>query len=244
MADKDALGILPDEMIPAAAIPVDQDLTIVDAEFVIHNYAGKGPETCAAKITLENDEGKQYEQMYSVGPPDKYVPSKDGKHVLPVGTAVGITDSCNLHLFMTEVLNVGYPADKVAGGDISGLIGLKAHFIGKPQPERTGLVRKEGQRPPAAIPVPGELIGGGKAKGKAKASGGGDAVAELMTMLGEVLDSGASITLKKLGGAVYANRGDHPLKEAMVNALFSDEFKAAVMGSDDFSLDGDKVERE
>ncbi len=137
------LSLRPSDAIKGGAIPVDMNLEVISAGFEIFDYAGKGRQTTAAKLGLQSDEGLEFTQYYSVGPPDRYVPSSDGKNLIPLGPVTAWTDSCNFYIFINSLVAAGFDESKI-GNDISLLVGLHAYWEGISQPTRKGL-KKEGE---------------------------------------------------------------------------------------------------
>lgn len=232
---EEGLSTRPSDAIEPGIVPVDCNMEVKDAEFTIWDYQGKGQQTVAAKLTLVDDEGAEYEQYYSVGPPDKFVPSGDGKMVLPAtDTVKGISTTCNYMDFQNGLISAGFPENKL-GTDISVIVGLYAHWIGKPQRERKGI---PGGTMPLPVPdkvlrLPGEK--GGKTAAAPKtaapaAEASADVIGALVELAKEVVEEqGGTTTFKKLAAEIYSRRADDPNKDAMLEAVFGDELKVELM---------------
>lgn len=120
----------------------DIDAIITDAKFMMYDYNGTvDPAVPALGIELETKDGGKYEEYLSAGDAKYFVPSGDGKTLTKVGDKDHLTNSCKLMVFMGELVNAGFPEDKLGAGDISVLKGLNAHFQRKADKARAGLVR-------------------------------------------------------------------------------------------------------
>ena len=154
----DPVSIRPSTMVEGGAIPVNQNLTLKEARFNLFDYQGKAPVTTACRLVLVSDSDEEYEQQYSVGNPDRFQPSEDGKTLVAVGEAVALNKSCNFAVLMDALVNAGFPENKL-GADISALDGLYAYWIGVPEPSRAGIARTAEQEARGArvVLVPSQL---------------------------------------------------------------------------------------
>jgi len=134
------VSIRPSEMTEGGAVPVDQNLRVKEARFVLFDYQGKAKTTTAAMLVLVSDDGVEYIQHYSAADPTRFIPSQDGKQLIAVGSASSISKSSNFHMLMSNLVSAGFPENKL-GSDISALEGLYAYWIGVPEPSRPGLQR-------------------------------------------------------------------------------------------------------
>lgn len=137
----------------------DIDLVVEKAEFILTNYGGiikdKVP---ALRLSLKDpDTGEAFEQDYSCGSSKQWMPDKSGRFLVAQGAATSIATSSNLAVFLSSLIDNGFPGSKLDSGDIGALEGLKAHFIRKNQPKRAGLdgdkEPKEGDRPKQVLIV-------------------------------------------------------------------------------------------
>jgi len=149
--------------------PVDRNLLVNSARFEYFEYENregqKGNKTFAIHLHLTDDDGNEFHQRYSIGSPDRWVPSQDGKKAQPVGHTSGISKSSNAGVFLTELVNAGFPANRLSD-DISCLDGLYFLSHGVPEPKRQGLNRQEQSQqqqrervilvPKAILRLPGE----------------------------------------------------------------------------------------
>lgn len=132
------ISLKPSDFVEGGAVPRDKNLLVVAARFAMWDYQGKAPQTTAAKIDLRDDDGGEYTQYYSVSAPDKFVPSSDGKRLIPVGTAQAVVKSSNFAILIQNLVNAGFPESKI-GADIGVLDNLYAYWTGVEPPKRAGL---------------------------------------------------------------------------------------------------------
>lgn len=217
--------------------------TVTDAEFAIWNYGGEGPDTPAAKFTIQPEEGDEVEQYFSCGRESDWMPSKDGSRLLAVGRATGINTSSNFALLLASMVNAGYPEDKMTDS-IKDFIGLSANWMRVPAPKRAGLKPKEGQEDRVkTILTVGDIIKlpwekAGKADGKAtakgksaaaaKEEGGGELEEEATTLVMEaVMDAGGELIKQKLPSALFPKLKGNPNMKALLQLVQSDDFLAS-----------------
>ena len=132
------MSLKPSEASEGGAFPRGY-LTVTAAKFGEHHYQTKDPHgnptpaldenkkpiiTMAAIITLENDTGDQFEQVYSIGRPDRYTVSADGQ-VLEGGL---LSKNCNFYKLMTEVVNQGYPEGSIKDNLSETFVGMSAYW--------------------------------------------------------------------------------------------------------------------
>ena len=126
----------------------DVNVTILDAVFALTDYDGKADQASPALIVQyepEQVEGaepvQKFDQIYSAGSSDHFMPSDDNTMLIPVGNKTGINNSTNCFKFLTSMVECGFPEDTLAQGDIRCIIGTKGHVKRVAQPKRTGLLR-------------------------------------------------------------------------------------------------------
>lgn len=121
----------------AGGILPEGDYDFSNSRFENWDYDGKAAKpTLAFASTLTPAEGGDpIDQRWSVGNPEHFQPTEDGKGVVPVGTKTGLSKSSNFFLFMENLVNAGFPEDKL-GNDASVFDGLRAHVVQIPQPKR------------------------------------------------------------------------------------------------------------
>jgi hypothetical protein len=120
------------------AIPSGQ-LLIKTARFKVFDYNGRANPTFSLQLVLMADDNQEYTQYYSAGDPNSFQASADGRYAMPTGANTAFRSTSNVAMFFGEAVNCGFPANKLAEGDIGVLDGWYAEFKEKPQPERAGL---------------------------------------------------------------------------------------------------------
>lgn len=141
MAVTSATGVSlkPTDMTHGGGLVDDIDVTIKECKFVSYDYNGKATEAALALgITLVDDDGNEYDQYFSAGSLKDFVPSKDGKQALPVGTKTSMNDGSNFAIFLLSMVNAGFPEDKIES-DISVFENTYLHIKRIPQPKRSGI---------------------------------------------------------------------------------------------------------
>jgi hypothetical protein len=149
----------------------DFDATLTNTLFKLWAYPNSGNVTVAMVSSMVLDNGDKYEGMWSVGDPEQYNIVNDGKGLESKRGTTGTVDSSNFSMFTRELLNADTEQKcmkALTENNIGLLDGLKAHWIRKAQPDRTGL-KKTDDRDRTTL-VPEKIInypGGGKAKSQA-----------------------------------------------------------------------------
>ncbi len=262
----EVISIAPSEMVEGGAVPVDQNLTWKNPHFQLYDYNGKAPMTCAAMIKLVNDEGQEFEQAYSVASPDRFTPSADGKTLVAVGPAQAINKSSNFFILMTNLVNAGFPENKLidSKGDISILDNLYAHHIGYTEPKRAGLTERvvpEGQTArPKVLSVPDKVLrlpweavkgkGGKAAAGAGKAAAPGkaptvsaDVTAKAVAFVVKAVEAaGGSTTRTDIASLVFDELKNDPDKDAVASEIFK-PVMAARLSAEGIKVDGENVSK-
>jgi hypothetical protein len=120
------------------AIPSGQ-LLVKTARFKVFDYNGRANPTFSLQLVLVADDNQEYTQYYSAGDPNAFQASEDGRYAVPTGANTAFRSTSNVAMFFGEAVNCGFPANKLAEGDIGVLDGWYAEFKEKAQPERAGL---------------------------------------------------------------------------------------------------------
>lgn len=247
-----AVSLNPEEMAEGGGLLDNIRATIKEATFVMTDYGGKSSMVRpAAHLVLEEPDGEIHDdQFWSCGKAEDWVPSDDGKYLIPTGLKTQIHKSSNLGMFLQSLMDCGFPADKF-DADIGFLVGLEAHF----QQVDTGREKKkskDGTREYADTALcvaeifnfpwekKGGKSGGGKTakktapkkapKAQADDEGGrdGDLESEAMTVImGIVAESGDDGIVKKaLATAIMQAREgeDQKVTNKILKLAFSDAF--------------------
>jgi hypothetical protein len=123
----------------------DVDVTVKASRFELYDYDGKSQQpTLALHWTLVDSDGLESEQYWSAGDPKFFVPSKDGKEAIPVGSRTALAGGSNFAILISSLVNAGYPADDL-GSDISVFEGMQVHVARVPQPKRSGIINRGGE---------------------------------------------------------------------------------------------------
>ena len=233
----------------------DADVEFKSAAFELWDYQGKSPVSAPAlKLGMELEGGDTFEQYYSMGNANDWMPSEDGKSLMAVGSATGIRKSTNGSMFLSSLVNAGFPASKL-GDDISVIVGTKAHMIQKAQPKRAGIEGgdkrkgadgKEYDRTLLVVESIKELpkgvgklaAGAGAGKGKAaagkgkaaadagEAEGGGAEDVAVSAVL-QLLSDSPVLEKTKLPAEVFKIVKGSPDQAAVLKLVFSDDFLGA-----------------
>ncbi len=165
----------------------DEDVVIVGSHICMFDYQGTQPAVPVHEIIFkrenvdDGDQGEEVHENYSIGNASQWAPSEDGKEIIPIGKAKGLNDNCKFMIFMSNLVNAGFPEDRL-GNDVSAIINIRCHVnrIAGPKvkDKKTGEDRKESTVLVVTKihQLPWEEDKGGnkgKGKGKGKAAGTG-----------------------------------------------------------------------
>ena len=122
----------------------DVNVVVLTSRVEMFDYGGTQQDAVPAlHWQLKDVETEEvYDQYWSVGAAKDWVPSEDGKELLPVGGQTALKKSSNVMVMLEYLLSSGFPADKL-GDDVSVLEGLQCHMIRIPAPKRSGLPEKQ-----------------------------------------------------------------------------------------------------
>jgi hypothetical protein len=223
----------------------DVTATVASADFVMWDYGGKAADSPAMKFGLGLESGDEAEQYWSVGNAKDWRPSPDGKRLIGIGSAKGINVKSNMGLFLTSIVNAGFPEDKLED-DISVFVGMEAHFIRVAAPKRPGLERaprEDGREFEQTVLVVDEIIkmpwdkgkGKGKSSGKSGGSGGDELSEEAREVMLEILSgSKGPVRHKDIPNLVLKAAKDNPRRAQIVKLLYSEEFLSSEENPWDF----------
>ena len=111
--------------------------------FKMYDYGGKMPAVPALVIEYTDlDDEENFEQAWSIGNKDDYVPSKDGKSVV---TEKSLRASSNMGMLWASLANAIGEDDFAANveDDITALEGLECHMIQVPDTRPTAKKRTD-----------------------------------------------------------------------------------------------------
>ncbi len=215
-------------------IIAEGNVTITEAEFVLWDYMGKSTvNSPALRVNFTDMDGGVYDNYYSVGREEDFVPSKDGKFIVAVGKKAEIHESTNFFAFFNALKIAGFNPSAVNSDDIGCIVGTEGH-IHTITIKRTGTNIKEDSSLVVfdqVTKMPGETKG--KASGK-KAPLSDEAATDsatsiILTILGDVEDgsvSKANLLVKTAQSPIYVAL-DRKLKSSVIAAVRSDEFLSA-----------------
>jgi len=225
------MSLKPSEASEGGAFPRGY-LTVTAAKFGEYHYQTKDPQgnptpaldenkkpiiSMAAIITLENETGDQFEQVYSIGRPDRYTVSADGQ-VLEGGI---LSKSCNFYKLMTEVVNQGYPEGNIKDNLSETFVGLSAYWdemnVGG---TRTLIV------PMSQLTPPG--VNGTGPAATTPAAAPADMVAKAVVLVQAHVAANGSMTRQQLGGEAFNQNLDTANQQALMNVIFDESLVKAL----------------
>lgn len=248
MVSQEGLSIRPSDMVEGAAVPQNMNLRVTAAKFTLFEYGGKSAQPAVgAMLSLIDDQGVTYEQFYSAGSTERIIPSVDGKKLMPVGTATAVVKSSNFHILMRELVNAGFPENKL-DKDVSSLTDLYAYWIGLPEPERLGL-KKKGEDtgrtkilcvPQKILRLPWETAGATTGVGAALDA---EVVKAATELVDKALATSPVVTRAQLAGLVFSGEMlKHPKRNEISALVFSPQFKEILQGKG-MKVDGENISK-
>ena len=237
-----AMSLNPETFLEGGGLVDDVDVVVKDAKFVMWDYNGKIPQPSPALCLTMEVEDEEVLQYYSMGSAKDWLPSEDGAQLLSVGTATAIRKTSNGGIFLTSLIDSGFPVEDL-GDDISVLDELQAHMIRVPAPKRGGLKQEEKKYEQTIlivseiIAMPGEKkkptgapkkkTAKGKAKPKPKSKKEepeGDASEKATMVIMSILEEEGTITKKDLPGKLFQTLKSDPDRNAIIKLAFDDDF--------------------
>ena len=223
----------PSEAIEGGAFPRGY-LSVTTAKFGEYHYMtkdGQGNPTpaldenkkpiisMAAIITLENDTGDQFEQVYSIGRPDRYTVSADGQ----VLEGSALSNKCHFYRLMTEVVNQGYPEGNIKENLSETFVGMSAYWDEVENGQRTLILPVRELTPPGA---------NGTAPAAAPAAPAPAAAPDMVAKAVELVQAGiatdGSITRQALGQSAFGQNLDNASQMALMNVIFVESLVTAL----------------
>ena len=173
----------------------------------------------AAIITLENDTGDQFEQVYSIGRPDRYTVSADGQ----VLEGSALSNKCHFYRLMTEVVNQGYPEGNIKENLSETFVGMSAYWDEVENGQRTLILPVRELTPPGA---------NGTAPAAAPAAPAPAAAPDMVAKAVELVQAGiatdGSITRQALGQSAFGQNLDNASQMALMNVIFDESLVTAL----------------
>jgi hypothetical protein len=153
--------LAPSSYVEGSGLIDDVDVTFAEVRVVSWDYNGKvAVPVPALKINMSMEDGTLHEQYYSLGKASDWQPSDDGKQIIAVGKATGLTSSSNAAQLIQSMVNCGFPEAKITE-DVTCFEGLNAHMSRIPAPKRGGAPkppREDGRVFEDTILVVGSII--------------------------------------------------------------------------------------
>lgn len=267
MTTGQGVSLKPSDAVQGGGLFDDVDATITQCRFKSWDYNGaiKSP-VLGLGVTFQNEDadGFTFEQVYSAGNLQHFVPSDDGRFAVPVGTLTGLQESSNAMAFLKSLVNCGFPEDKIER-DISVFEGCKVHVNRVPQQQRKGLDQAGAKAKDILVvtkihSLPGEAgkavaAGAGKkaaAPAKAKAatasvaassessSGNGHVHQKAVeTLLSILAAKGGSVKKLSVAQEAFKLLATDPDRNAVCQIVFKDEFLSEA--GQPWSFDGQTV---
>jgi hypothetical protein len=174
MTEQKLVSFNPDDFTAGGLL---DDITVkLNHTFVLYDFEGKSTsgeaEPCLKIELTDIDTGEDYQPQYlGAGKASAWLPSEDGKSLVPVGDKAALVKSSNLAIYFTEMINAGFPKNKLTTS-ISCLDGIVAHMVRKELPARSGVkstkTGKDGKEYAKTILVPDRIVSLPGEKGAAK----------------------------------------------------------------------------
>ena len=173
----------------------------------------------AAIITLENDTGDQFEQVYSIGRPDRYTVSADGQ----VLEGSALSNKCHFYRLMTEVVNQGYPEGSIKENLSETFVGMSAYWDEVENGQRTLILPVRELTPPGANGTAPAAAPAAPAPAPAP-----DMVAKAVELVQAGIAANGSITRQALGQSAFGQNLDNASQMALMNVIFDESLVTAL----------------
>jgi hypothetical protein len=147
--------------------PVDnrERVTVMEAFVEMTDYGGRiENKVPVLTVVFRTKGGTRRERSYSAGSAEHVVASKDGTGFDAVGESKGLPAGCNTVAFLQSLVAAGFPAQELAQGDVSCIVGLELIIMEVDQPQRfaarpkpkmvNGQVVKDAHGKPVMEPLP------------------------------------------------------------------------------------------
>jgi hypothetical protein len=124
----------------------DVDVEFVEVQFCQYDYNGASDPVLALGVKMRAEQDgqlKDFDQYYSAGSLEHFVPSADGYGLEPVGGKTSLNSNTNTAKFFQSLLEAsnGGLEEVLNSGNVAGLVGLKCHVARVAQPKRSGIIR-------------------------------------------------------------------------------------------------------
>jgi hypothetical protein len=180
--------------------------------------------TMAAIITLENDTGDQFEQVYSIGRPDRYTVSADGQ----VLEGSALSNKCHFYRLMTEVVNQGYPEGNIKENLSETFVGMSAYWDEVDTGQRTLIVPVRELTPPGANGTAPAAAPAAPAVAAPAPAPAADMVAKAVELVQAGIATDGSISRQALGQAAFGQNLDNASQMQLMNVIFDESLVTAL----------------
>jgi hypothetical protein len=141
------VSLKPSQAVEGGGLLDDVDVKVVEARFAMFDYNGSQQPVPTIKLSLDVMDGSEpIQQYWSVGKSLDWIPSDDGKELVPIGKATQLVTTSNGMILLASLVNAGFPESKI-DEDISVLEGMECHVNRVAAPKREGLnTNNEGKK--------------------------------------------------------------------------------------------------
>ena len=126
------ISLNPDTFVSGAIID-NVNATLIRVRYGRFTYPGTSTTVVAALGYLMVDgDSQEHEQPWSIGgKPEDWIISEDGRFIESATGKSALQNNANLTMFLQELVNGGFPKNKLDNGDIGVLDGLYGHWVQK-----------------------------------------------------------------------------------------------------------------
>lgn len=126
------VSLRPDNFSEGGGLIDDFDGKIADIRFIMTDYDGKIPSPVpCARVIFEIDGEEMEPSLYSIGGSDDFAPDESGMGIVKLKSKATLTKTSKFGMFMTSLIEAGFPLNKTEDDSIAYLIGTVGHFLRK-----------------------------------------------------------------------------------------------------------------
>lgn len=245
MAEKERFSFAPEDAVQGASFFDDVDVVVIDAEAKAVDYVKKDGTVVASGVPalvvtyqplVDGGEQHQFEERYAAGSADRIQPTSDGAGFEPASgksfeDVKGLTENSRVIQFYGELKRAGFPDDRLKGGSVKALIGLKGHLLKIDPPKKSDKDKNKIAVITKIIELPGQQAAAAKGADK-------EATEFLKKVVEKACTDGKRVALSQLGTTAnkkYAGRAD---LVAIVSKVLDPKFLGTQQG---WSFDGKSI---
>lgn len=213
------------ETFVAGGLITDDNVIIRDNSFTTFTYPN-GIQTVAWVAKIEKSDGDIVEQVFSIGSPDDFQATEDGKsiEIRPDSKKTALSASCNFAYFAKSLCDAGFNAADMDEGFTDKINGMSLHVVSKS-------LGKQGNSEKDRIVLVVESIldssdsGNSKATPAANAGSNADTdtAVEIVTMI--IAEAGGTIAKSKIVPAAFkAAKENHPDNPGLMKIIANPKF--------------------